>query len=423
MAEPARLFLDSARQGPMSPSAQLAARDFARLAGEGRSTLYFEQFLRRGWPSSDETLRRRLPGLAAWSGLEEMHQSVRRLLQLPPSAPVLFASRTTELMRLAARLLCERCRNILVTDTLWPAYRSLLDEECRRQDVRVTTVALRRRLAAGSWSAGELLALLSGNYHYHACDGLFLAGVSHDGVRLPALSLTALLRHTGTLKLAVIDAAQKLAHVPADLSAGVCDFYFAGCHKWLGGYQPLGLAVFSNPVTAEGLLRAAVDDVRGDPLLQFLDQPEHRWTAGWETLNFSPLFTAWGALRDFHTRPMTPQQRFRVRCANARRVGRLAELSGWRAVWSGYPARSGILLLRSELPGEITPTAEQLQRHFDAQGVTLTVYSQGLIRVALPDRTLSGGQLALLRQALDLRWMVPVADYGMHFDAPLGSVR
>jgi hypothetical protein len=53
MPKLARLYLDTARLGLMSASAQLAARDFARLAGEGVSTLYFQNVLRGGSPLAD----------------------------------------------------------------------------------------------------------------------------------------------------------------------------------------------------------------------------------------------------------------------------------------------------------------------------------------------------------------------------------
>src|SRR5262245_35386373 len=109
MAEPARLFLDTARLGPMSPSAQLAARDFARLAGEGLSTLYLEKFLRRGWPADNAPRRHGLPGLAAWPGLAGLHSLVRRSVRAPLQTPVLLSARVSSLMQITARALFNRC--------------------------------------------------------------------------------------------------------------------------------------------------------------------------------------------------------------------------------------------------------------------------------------------------------------------------
>ncbi len=85
MPKLARLYLDTARLGLMSPSAQLAARDFARLAGEGVSTLYFQRFLQVGFDGLEPRLRRELPGLALWTGVAGLQNAIRRLVNLPPA--------------------------------------------------------------------------------------------------------------------------------------------------------------------------------------------------------------------------------------------------------------------------------------------------------------------------------------------------
>jgi hypothetical protein len=118
MLKLARLYLDTARLGLMSPGAQLAARDFARLSGEGVSTLYIQRFLQAGFEGLDARLRHTLPGLAAWRGLAGLYESIRQLVRLPVEASTYFGSRTTTLFRQACRTLCARCGNVLVTDTL-----------------------------------------------------------------------------------------------------------------------------------------------------------------------------------------------------------------------------------------------------------------------------------------------------------------
>src|SRR5439155_25029487 len=143
MPKLARLYLDTARLGLMSPSAQLAARDFARLAGEGVSTLYIRRFLRDGFTTLEPRLRRQLQGLASWSGIEGLQNAVRRLVHLPPAAPVFVASRTTALLRRAVQILCGRCRHILIADTLWRSFGRILFGESQRQGAHVTEIALR----------------------------------------------------------------------------------------------------------------------------------------------------------------------------------------------------------------------------------------------------------------------------------------
>src|SRR5262245_4897041 len=117
MPKLARLYLDTARLGLMSPSAQLAARDFARLAGEGVSTLYWQNLLCGGNRSVDSGSLRHLPGIAEWPGIGGLSQLFCEFVGLPNCAPVVFASRSTSLMRFAARQLWSRCQRLLVPDT------------------------------------------------------------------------------------------------------------------------------------------------------------------------------------------------------------------------------------------------------------------------------------------------------------------
>ena len=58
---PARLYLDTARLGRMSPRAQRAQIDFVRLAGEEGCTLYWERFLRDGFGDLAPTHATALP--------------------------------------------------------------------------------------------------------------------------------------------------------------------------------------------------------------------------------------------------------------------------------------------------------------------------------------------------------------------------
>src|SRR5437868_531463 len=126
MPKLARLYLDTARLGLMSPGARLAARSFARLAGEGVSTLYFQNLLRGRLVSRSNRHLRLLPGIAGWPGIDGLRQLFREYVKLPRSSPVIFAGRGASLMRWAARRLLARCRRVLVPDTAWPPYLNIL---------------------------------------------------------------------------------------------------------------------------------------------------------------------------------------------------------------------------------------------------------------------------------------------------------
>ena len=74
---PNRLYLDTARLGLMSPSAQRVHSDFIRLAGEEAGSVYMDEFLCRGtddWPS---WLQRRYPQLNAWQGVARLKSQLK----------------------------------------------------------------------------------------------------------------------------------------------------------------------------------------------------------------------------------------------------------------------------------------------------------------------------------------------------------
>ncbi len=69
---PAQLYLDTARLGLMSPSAQLAQIGFTRFAGEAAGSLYFDKLLAGGFPEWPASFQRRYPGLLSWGGLSRL---------------------------------------------------------------------------------------------------------------------------------------------------------------------------------------------------------------------------------------------------------------------------------------------------------------------------------------------------------------
>lgn len=157
---PTDLYLDTARFGLMASSAQKADADFARLCGEEGGSAHIDEFLRGGaeaWPSG---LRDRYTGLAGWQGVSRLKEALGRLAGATAGTPVLLASRSAQLMKLAAAALFRRCGSVLHTDLEWPGYLAILDAECRRAQGRLVCFAardacLRRGLVAAESAAGR----------------------------------------------------------------------------------------------------------------------------------------------------------------------------------------------------------------------------------------------------------------------------
>jgi hypothetical protein len=401
MPKLARLYLDTARLGLMSPSAQLAARDFARLAGEGVSTLYFQNLLRGD--ASAQRATAHLAGLAGWRGIGGLKVRLRRLLGLPSGAQVLFASRTASLMRWAARELWSRCKRVLIPDTAWSPYVQILEEQMRRVGGQLALVSIRDRVQGGHLDAQELIAQIVQAFVEQKCEGLFLAAVSHDGVRLPPAELLTALRREANVRFAVIDGAQELAHVPIDLEKIGCDIWLAGAHKWLGSHQPLGIACLANPQLAPSLHESLIAESHDcdDPLLRFLLRLQgHAVRDIWETVNLAPLFSTWGALGDLSTESGSQTSRYRQRQDNAALVNQLAAAHGWLPTALSPTLATGIVVLTAQTPAIRQRPADELEAEFDHLGVTLTALGKGRLRLSMPAAPLDADQRSLLANAL-----------------------
>ena len=297
------LYLDTARLGRMSPGAAAAHRGFVALAGDEGGGLYFDRFLTGGLASCPPSFETRYPGLTGWQGVAKLKANLRSLATGQADLPVLLASRSAALMKLAARLLCHPCRNVLTTDLDWPAYAAVLSAEACRAGRAVTEVVVRDDVMSGELSEGEIVDLLCDRFARAGCDGLYLTAVSNRGLRLPVELVVRRLEATHTVRAVVVDGAQEFCHLEPALAAGYCDLYLAGCHKWLGGYHPLGIAFYGRERSrdrVETILAhmMACGDL-DDPLLRFSSQLEAgaREAAG-ETVNLAPLFSAQGAVGD-----------------------------------------------------------------------------------------------------------------------------
>ncbi|MEX2185447.1 MAG: aminotransferase class V-fold PLP-dependent enzyme, partial [Pirellulales bacterium] len=234
----------------MSSSAQLAAGDFVRLAGEGALGLYGDLFLASGGDALPEAVRGRYPALAAWRGIAGLKASLRTIVGLDADSPIWFAQRSAVLMRRAARMLVERCERVLVTDTAWPPFLSILKRECRRAGHEIVSVRIRDDILSCRATPDEIVARLGEHYRHQRCDGLFLTAVSNEGIRLPTRRIAEHLSADRPVRFVVVDGAQEFCHAPLNLDGAWCGIYLTGCHKWLGAYQPMSIALAGRPTSA-----------------------------------------------------------------------------------------------------------------------------------------------------------------------------
>jgi selenocysteine lyase/cysteine desulfurase len=394
------LYLDTARLGRMTPRAQEALCEFGRLCGEQGASAGFEDLLIRG----SDAWRTRYPGLGDWSGVTGLRRSLRTLSNFPPGTGVLLAHRSAQLMRLAARVLFHRCARVLHTDLEWPGYLATLRAEGKRLHRDLVCAPVRAPVFRDAVPAEDLVARLAAQYRRRHCDGLFLSAVSSEGVRLPVAGLLEALEHTRP-RLVVIDGAQALGHAAPDLGPAACDFYLAGCHKWLEAGQPLGLG-FCPRRRSRGLIATVAQEMidageLDDPLLLFTRQLEQMTPGAFsETVSLANLFSSAAAVATALDAGATTEFRFATRLDNAEAITRIALDTGWTPIAPSSRLRSGIVLLRSDDPRVRAAGPEHVRSAFLDQGVALTTYPDGLIRLSMPPEPWNSSDLDRIQTAL-----------------------
>ena len=388
------LYLDTARLGLMSLSAQQLQINFARLAGDPHGLLYFSEFLSQGGRACPEDWRTRFPGLDAWRGAVGFSASVRRLVGASLDDEVLFASRSATLMQLAAEQVAGFCRRVLTVDLLWPPYRRIMAKACRQACVSLVVTPLRASALFADATTDELAAAVCRAYREQGCDGLVLPLIDHRGITVPVAEIATRLRSIGCQpKQVIVDASQTLGHVPIDVTTLGCDWLIGGAHKWIGGYHPLGIGV---GVAAP---RTSVDVrslVSSDPLLRLIQESAGRTTARHgETAAILPLLTAAGAIDDIERQPV--EHRLAVRLANRHRLAHALEEVDWRPLRL-RTEHHGILVARPATEWLGNPNAN-LRDTFAGLGIAATSYANGLVRFSLPDRPFDDEDVAKLSLA------------------------
>ena len=237
---------------------------------------------------------------------------------------------------------------------LWPAYRAVLEDECRRQRRTLTTLRLQGPILRDRIGQAELVDRFLECYARENCDGLFLSAVTCQGVRLPVPEFVPAVSRVRQAEVRCGRCAHRQSTTRRSwLTAPHCDFLVAGCHKWLRAYHPMGLGFCCRPradcvmadVSREMTERGQLDD----PLLSFTWELENgRCEAFSETVNLAPLFTAAAAVSRIWQSPLGRNEEFDLQLANADRVAEVADSTGWQPVRPTIPMRSGILLLQAK---------------------------------------------------------------------------
>lgn len=399
------IYLDTARLGQTTPSALQTQIEFARLTAEEPSSLYFEKFLRDGCDAWPARYRERFPALTTWHGVSELKQTLRSVVGARPDAPVLLANRSAQLMQLSARILFRLCRNVLTTDTSWPSYVSLLNRIADRTGNSVTTVAVRQSILNDGAPHEQVVDKLTEEFLASGCDGLFLPAVDNLGNRIPTTEIVESIQRHAELRFVVVDGAQTFCHTPFSLRSGVCDVFLAGCHKWLKGYHPMGIAIAGRTRSHDIVTRyvrstLATFDI-DDPLLRFSDQLETETTDGYsETVSITPMFSCRGALTDLCKQQVQSRHATVNRRWNSDRVASVVDGTGWMPLRPTESLRTGILLLQNERPATRRSCPDSVRQAFQNSGLILTAYDDGIIRLSMPDAALSRHDLDHIREAL-----------------------
>ncbi len=387
--------------GQMSRLACDASIDFARFAAEHGCTLYCSAFLKCGFTHWPTAFQKRYSGLKHWNGVCQFRDELRHLAGADRESEVLLSSRSAVLVKFAARLLSGPCRNVLITDTIWPAYKNILQREFGNGDCRFTQIPVRRKLLRESISVDELIELFVFEYRHRKCDGLFLPLVDNLGVRLPIERIVDRIKGCAELRFVVVDGAQSIGHVPLRLDRNYCDLLIAGTHKWLRAYHTMGLGFYGNPgsrhyitKSLQGWTAAGLID---DPLLTFVEElTTGRDSHFGETVQVAPLIAANAATRDALSRGCRKSTDKQIDTASI--INLVGEV-GWRALSPEAEMSSRIILFELKNSCRV-PESGSIRRSLLAQGVAATVYPTGLLRISLPESSLTANCLRQLRAAL-----------------------
>lgn len=241
------------------------------------------------------------------------------------------------------------------------------------------------------------------SYLAQGCDGLFLPLVDNFGIRLPIKEIVSSIRSVAPLRFVVVDGAQALGHISPSLEDNYCDLFIAGCHKWLRGYYPMGIAFYGRPETkgyiSASLARWKKNGWLDDPLLTFTEQLQTgRWKRFGETVQLTPLFTANAACLDSVAIPkdrrdlLTPANRLLLRHETFS--------TPWKMSEPNAEITTNIAILKQSSRKRDCIPAKELSKRWLEHGISVTALSRGMVRVSLPESRLTDPQLEHIKSTL-----------------------
>lgn len=392
MAAAPQLYLDTARLGCMKPSAGLAVRDFARLASRGCADLYGIKFLKEGFRGVNDRVRDRYPGVRHWEGIESFKKSLCQFANVPANSKCLLSSRSSNLMRIAAKAMTRRCRRVLTLDLYWEPFQAIAQRAFRRANIDVSALRLRSDAVAAGMSATEVTTVIVAEYFARDCDGILLPTVSHDGIRLPVDKILRAIKTVRPETFAIVDGAQAFAHVGTDIGIATSDMFLCGAHKWLGAGMPLGIAFVTETIRA-----LYATSTITDPLAKFVEGVEHGTETGNETVNVWPLFACYGALQDAGDEVLT-ENAFKERRWNSAQLRASLSDTPWEAQKLHPELSSGIEVFR---PRRLScGDYFSIRSRLGERGVAASIYSGPRIRISMPGTPLSATAIERVRAAL-----------------------
>ena len=346
------------------------------------------------------------PGLQHWQGIHDLKAAVRRIAAAPATHGVALASRSSVLMRAAAKLMFRVCNKVLVTDCGWPTYQAEVEDAAARLNRSTICVEIRKLIFHDRPTLEAVVESIANRYDQDQCDGLFLPAVDNLGVMLPIAEIIRAVESIRKPRFVVIDGAQALGHLPRCNYHGVCDVFIAGCHKWLRSYLPLGIAVFGSPrsrewinhyLTSPAFLRS-IDD----PLLRFSQAIETgQENAYSETVNVAPLFNCRAALADADRTLAVRRENWASQQDNARQVRVVAESMGWRMPEFDPRMRTGIVVIDAPRSFGSGNRWSNLREAFGQNGIVASTYENRRVRMSMPQEPLCGAELTRISTTLN----------------------
>ncbi len=346
-----------------------------------------------------ESWKERFPGLRHWLGVEDLKREILFAADAPTGHEVAIASRSTLLMRTAARAMYRVCRNVLSLDVGWPAYQAEVADAAARTNHRYTVFACRNEIVREQVSSRHLASKIAAHYREHNCDGLFLPLVTNMGIKLPIKQIVSVVSQVMKPRFVIVDAAQAWGHLPYSDVHQDCDIFLAGAHKWIRAGNPLGIAIYGRDRSKTWLQQCLAshgsENRVDDPLCRFVtsltsDTLNCQLS---ETVSVSPLLTCRAALADLARSKQLRRRHWTYQRWNRRQVEQIASRAGWTSLSPGEEHTTGILCIKSRHRSGKIGDGHRLRDRFASRGIAATCYDNGIVRMSMPKQPLDAYEL------------------------------